>query len=135
MDEAVLLFDEICNLRHFKSTSMILFLNKNDLFREKIKTIPITISSGPKKRYEQFPGPYVKIGTPEAEFGHPDYEAAYTAAKDYFVQLFLRRNQQTNKEIYHHVTCATDTNNIKVVFNAAKDIILKDNLRGSGFMD
>jgi len=37
--------------------------------------------------------------------------------------------------VYHHVTCATDTSNIRVVFNACKDIILKDNLRGSGFMD
>jgi guanine nucleotide-binding protein G(i) subunit alpha len=135
MDEAVLLFDEMCNLRHFKNTSMILFLNKNDLFREKLKTIPVCVNSGPKKRYESFQGPYVKFGTADAEFGNPDFEAAYEAAKEFFLQLFLRRNQQINKEIYHHVTCATDTSNIKVVFNAAKDIILKDNLRGSGFMD
>jgi len=135
MDEAVLLFDEVCNLKYFKDTSMILFLNKNDLFREKLETIPVRIDSGPKKRYETFQGPFVKIGTPEGKQGSPEYEAAYTAAKDFFLQLFLRRNHSLNKEIYHHVTCATDTGNIKVVFNAAKDIILKSNLRGSGFMD
>jgi len=135
MDEAVLLFDEMCNLKHFKNTSMILFLNKNDLFREKLKTIPVRVDTGAKKRYESFQGPFVKIGTPEAELGNPSFEAAYEAARDFFLQLFLRRNQSINKEIYHHVTCATDTSNIKVVFNAAKDIILKDNLRGSGFMD
>jgi hypothetical protein len=135
MDEAVLLFDEICNSKFFKTTSMILFLNKNDLFREKLKTIPVRVDTGSKKRYENFNGPFVKIGSAEAELGNPSFEAAYDAARDYFLQLFLRRNQQMNKEIYHHVTCATDTSNIKVVFNAAKDIILKDNLRGSGFMD
>lgn len=135
MDEAVILFDEICNLKHFKNTSMILFLNKNDLFREKLKTIPVRVDSGPKKRYEEFKGPFVKVGTADAELGNPSYEAAYEAARDFFLQLFLKRNHQMNKEIYHHVTCATDTSNIKVVFNACKDIILKDNLRGSGFMD
>jgi hypothetical protein len=135
MDEAVILFDEVCNLKHFKNTSMILFLNKNDLFREKLKSIPVRVDSGLKQRYNDFQGPYVKPGGPQAEFGNPEYEAAYAAARDYFLNLFLRRNQQMNKEIYHHVTCATDTGNIKVVFNAAKDIILKDNLRGSGFMD
>ena len=135
MDEAVMLFDEMCNLKHFKTTSMILFLNKVDLFREKLKTIPVRIDNGPKKRYESFNGPFVKIGTPEAEFGNPSFEAAYDAAREFFLQLFLRRNQQVDKEIYHHITCATDTSNIKVVFNACKDIILKNNLRGSGFMD
>jgi len=37
MDEALNLFDEICNSRWFKKTSMILMLNKRDLFAEKIK--------------------------------------------------------------------------------------------------
>lgn len=37
MHEAIQLFDEICNSKWFKSTAMILFLNKCDLFREKIQ--------------------------------------------------------------------------------------------------
>lgn len=125
MDEAVLLFDEVCNLKHFRETSMILFLNKNDLFREKLKTVPVRLVDGPNKRYEDFKGPYVQIGTPQAEFGDPAYEAAYEAARDFFLQLFLRRNQQPNKEVYHHVTCATDTNNVKTVFSACRDTVLK----------
>ena len=36
MQEALNLFDEICNSRWFKRTSLILFLNKSDLFRLKI---------------------------------------------------------------------------------------------------
>jgi hypothetical protein len=135
MDEAVILFDEVCNLKHFRNTSMILFLNKNDLFREKLKKIPVRIVDGTNRRYEDFKGPYVNVGSPDAEFGNPSYEAAYEAARDYFLALFLRRNQQPQKEIYHHLTCATDTGNIRVVFNACKDIILKGNLRNSGFMD
>merc|ERR1712100_830153 len=37
------------------------------------------------------------------------------------------------EEIYHHLTCATDKENVSTVFNACKDIILKGNLKGSGF--
>jgi len=41
MDEALTLFDSICNSKWFSRTSIILFLNKTDLFREKLATSPI----------------------------------------------------------------------------------------------
>jgi hypothetical protein len=129
----VLLFDEICNLKHFKRTNMILFLNKRDLFREKLLTVPLRVDSGEHERYKDFGGPFVQPGTASAKEGTPEFEACYNAAKDYLLTLFLKRNKSGN-EIYHHVTCATDTNNVQVVFNACKDILLKTNLRGSGFM-
>ena len=37
------LFDSICNNKWFIDTSIILFLNKKDLFEEKIKRSPLTI--------------------------------------------------------------------------------------------
>jgi len=40
MVEALNLFDEICNYKMFKKTSMILFLNKRDLFAEKNSKSP-----------------------------------------------------------------------------------------------
>jgi len=39
MDEAVRLFEEVCNSQWFRKTSMILFLNKRDLFAEKVCTL------------------------------------------------------------------------------------------------
>jgi len=36
------LFDSICNNKWFTDTSIILFLNKKDLFQEKIKKSPLT---------------------------------------------------------------------------------------------
>lgn len=38
-----MLFDSICNNKFFIDTSIILFLNKKDLFAEKIKKSPLTI--------------------------------------------------------------------------------------------
>ena len=43
MTESLKLFDSICNNSWFKNASMILFLNKKDLFEEKIKWSPFSI--------------------------------------------------------------------------------------------
>ncbi|OQR87219.1 G-protein alpha subunit 1 [Achlya hypogyna] len=114
MIEAITLFDEIVNNRFFGNSAMILFLNKKDLFEEKIKKIDI-------KSVEVFK---------DFQGGLGDFEKGVT----YFLSKFLEMNRQPEKEIYHHVTCATDSQNVQVVFNACKDIILKQNIRGSGFM-
>ena len=37
MEESLLLFNEICNSRWFTDSSIILFLNKVDVFREKVR--------------------------------------------------------------------------------------------------
>lgn len=36
------------------------------------------------------------------------------------------------KEIYGHMTCATDTQNVKFVFDAVTDIIIKETLKDCG---
>ena len=43
MTEAITLFREICNNKTFEASSMILFLNKKDLFAEKINVVHIVI--------------------------------------------------------------------------------------------
>jgi len=134
MDESINLFDEICNSKWFKNTSMILFLNKKDLFREKLPEYPFRITDGPDNRFEDFEGPHCIPGTPSAVEGTKEFESCYNAAVTYCQKLFTARNNQA-KEIYHHTTCATDTSNVRVVFFSCKNIILKSSLRGSGFIE
>lgn len=43
MHESLKLFYSICNNKWFTDTSIILFLNKKDIFEEKIKKSPLTI--------------------------------------------------------------------------------------------
>ncbi|GAA6008796.1 hypothetical protein JCM10207_001727 [Rhodosporidiobolus poonsookiae] len=111
MQEALVLFDSICNSRWFVRTSIILFLNKIDLFREKLPRSPI------------------------ANF-FPDYTggADLQAACDYFSSRFVSLNQSSAKQIYTHFTCATDTNQIKFVLSAVNDIIIQVNLRDCGLL-
>mmetsp|Transcript_10752 Transcript_10752/g.27375 ORF Transcript_10752/g.27375 Transcript_10752/m.27375 type:complete len:356 (+) Transcript_10752:170-1237(+) len=114
MTDTLHLFDSICNSRWFQKTAMILFLNKRDLFARKVA----------KKLIREVPEWHDYQGKP---FDYDD-------GVNYFLQKFLEKNQQKNRDIYTHVTCATDTENVKIVFHATKDIILKFNLEASGFM-
>ena len=104
---------------------MILFLNKNDLFREKLKKVPFRVAG---VRYDDFAGPY-------AEDPSADFDECVKAAQQYMQDLFVARKRDKDREIYAHNTEATDTKQIHVVFNACKDIILRKNLVSSGFMD
>jgi len=56
----------------------------------------------------------------------PDYSGAntYDEASQYIEDQFLALNDNPKKLIYTHKTCATDTDNITVVFRAVQDIIL-----------
>ena len=45
---------------------------------------------------------------------------------------FLKKNKAQGRPIYAHVTCATDTSNVKFVFNAVIGMILEQNLNAMG---
>ncbi|CBY13077.1 unnamed protein product [Oikopleura dioica] len=110
MHESMKLFDSICNNKWFTDTSIILFLNKKDLFEKKISKSPLTIC---------FPD-YT---------GQDTYEQAAAYIQMQFEDLNKRKE---SKEIYTHFTCATDTNNIQFVFDAVTDVIIKNNLKDCG---
>jgi GTPase SAR1 family protein len=112
--EALTLFGDICNSDWFLDTSMILFLNKSDLFREKIQR--------------------VSIGEFMSDYSGPDKN--YEAGLDFLRQKFLhqkhREDGSESSAIYTHVTCATDTKQVNVVFNAVKDIVIQHDLQYAG---
>eukprot|EP00761_Pharyngomonas_kirbyi_P014571 gb/GECH01014601.1/.p1 GENE.gb/GECH01014601.1/~~gb/GECH01014601.1/.p1 ORF type:complete len:359 (+),score=84.59 gb/GECH01014601.1/:1-1077(+) len=108
MRESLVLFDEICNSRYFKSTSVILFLNKSDLFKKKIQHTDL------------------KVCFSEYEGG-----CNYDAAIEFLEQKFRELDKSNQREIYTHVTCATDTDNIKKVFDDVKSILLHSILESS----
>lgn len=110
MEEALELFEEILNSEWFEKTSMILFLNKKDLFAEKIQKVPL-------KEYLT------------------DYRGANTYEETTeYIKLLFESKKEGEKDIYTHMTCATDTNNIFSVFNAVKDIIIKEAFTKVGLM-
>ncbi|KAI9304471.1 G protein alpha subunit [Cunninghamella echinulata] len=108
MMESLVLFESVINSRWFLRTSIILFLNKIDVFKSKLAKVPL-------ERY------------------FPDYGGGQDANKA--AKYVLWRFSQTNRaklNIYPHVTQATDTSNIRLVFKAIKDTILQNALKDSG---
>ncbi|KAG5282153.1 hypothetical protein AALO_G00052800 [Alosa alosa] len=84
MHESLHLFNSICNHRFFATTSIVLFLNKKDLFEEKIKKVHLSIC-------------------------FPDYDGPNTFddASNYIKQQFQDLNMKKGvKEIYAHLTCS-----------------------------
>jgi len=111
MDEAVTLFEQICNHQSFIKTSMILFLNKRDLFGMKLE-----------KDKREHP---LTVWDPEAKTGH-DYDECIR----YIIAKFVALNKDpANRQVYCHATCATDTSNVSFVMDSVFDVVLKDNLR------
>lgn len=112
MTESLKLFDSICNNKWFMQTSIILFLNKKDLFAIKIKTSPLTIC------FPEYTGPNT-----------------YEDAGAYIKMQFEKLNQRKElKDVYSHFTCATDTNNIELVLESVADVIIKSNLHDCGLL-
>lgn len=111
MHESIMLFDTLLNSKWFQNTPFILFLNKTDIFEEKVKRVPI------RKYFPDYQG---RVGDAEAGL-------------KYFEKIFLSLNR-SNKPIYVKRTCATDTQTMKFVLSAVTDLIIQQNLKKSGII-
>lgn len=112
MSEAIELFRSISNNRAFANTSIMLFLNKKDIFAEKINYSDIASQNA----FSDYAGP-----------AH-DFDAGV----EYFIQKFkdCLIDDEFN-DSFIHVTCATDTNNMEFVLESTRMIIMQDSLRKS----
>jgi len=112
MQESEKLFGEMLNNVFFRDTPFIVFFNKDDLFREKLKTASLTIA------YKEYTG-------------SQDYDEALAFIKFRF--LSLNKSNNLGREIYAYQTTATDTNLVKNLFNTIQEIILAKILQSTGF--
>ncbi|KAK2744167.1 Guanine nucleotide-binding protein alpha-2 subunit [Myotisia sp. PD_48] len=110
MMESLVLFDSVVNSRWFMRTSIVLFLNKVDLFRQKLGRSPMC-------KY------------------FPDYSGGndVNRAAKYLLWRFNQVNR-AHLNLYPHLTQATDTSNIRLVFAAVKETILQNALIDSGIL-
>jgi guanine nucleotide-binding protein subunit alpha len=108
MHEALMLFESISNSKYFEKSALILFLNKIDLFSEKI-------AGGMSPINKVF----------------PDYTGAPTdieAGKEFFAKKFRNLVRNARTEVYVHYTNATDTNLLKITMTSVQDMIVQRNL-------
>jgi len=102
MAESLSLFEGLINLPWFRQAPIILFLNKRDIFMSKIQRIDL--------------GTYFPQYT-----GGLDFEAGV----EFIRAEYNRRNANPSKQIYCHVTDATNTENIAFVWRATQHIMIQ----------
>ncbi|XP_026881185.2 guanine nucleotide-binding protein subunit alpha-11-like [Electrophorus electricus] len=109
MEESLALFKTTLTYPWFDETSIILFLNKTDLLIEKIS----------KSHLEDY---FPKYNGPKKD--------ADTAMK-FIRHMYEEQNTKLStdcKRMYSHLTCATDTENIRKIFVDVKDTIMRIHL-------
>lgn len=72
------------------------------------------------------------LASPAPNLVSPAGPNTFTEAVAHIQAQYESKNKSAHKEIYTHITCATDTNNIQFVFDAVTDVIIAKNLRGCG---
>ncbi|CAD5213209.1 unnamed protein product [Bursaphelenchus okinawaensis] len=109
------LFKRIVNNPCFgKKTAIILFLNKVDVFRERLNVFPLTVC------FKSYSGPNT-------------FESSANFVTDRFMTVVPAEIQE-KRPVYTHYTNATDTRNIDRVFDSCIDVVFKLSMEKVGFL-
>ncbi|KAI9454674.1 G-protein alpha subunit [Lactarius psammicola] len=108
MAESLVLFESVVNSRWFLHTSIVLFLNKIDVFKTKLPKVPLD------KYFPEYTG-----------------GADVNKGTKYILWRFMQANR-ARLNVYPHITQATDTTNVRLVFATVKETLLQNALKESG---
>ncbi|KAI9184558.1 Guanine nucleotide-binding protein subunit alpha-13 [Blastocladiella emersonii ATCC 22665] len=106
LQEGLAVFEQVANHPLMTRTGFIVFLNKIDVFKDKLERSPI------KRTFPDYTGD----------------EGSYEGGCEFFGRKFLLLNRAEDRKMYVHFTWATQTSQIKVVLNTVQKIIIKINL-------
>jgi len=113
MEEAIELFSTICSNRDFEGIPVLLFLNKKDIFADKIFRS--------------------RIDAQPAFSDYPGRPGNFEHGCQYFEQIFQSKwDAQKTKELFVHITNALDQSNMRFVMNCIKWVVMNHNLEASG---
>ncbi|GAA5871252.1 hypothetical protein JCM16303_000695 [Sporobolomyces ruberrimus] len=109
--EATTLWSSIANSRWFSRTNVILFLNKIDLFKQKLPVYPLA------DYLTEYKGPN-----------------DFASTSSYLVNTFGALYSNPSKELIVHLTCATDAAQVRPVLAAIQDQIVASNILAAGML-
>jgi len=110
MVDALNLFKSVVEEKMLQSSSLVLFLNKRDLFAEEIKRFPITESPA---------------------LAHYEGDGSYEDCCGFIRKTFDECVADT-RNVTIHVTCATDRTNVRIVFESVREHVLNASLEAAG---
>ena len=149
MYESLNVFEKCVNMKYFDKSALILILNKDDLFREKLKNnIPLSVCFS-----EEAGWPYqdeywidnenetTKTNTDtnltdnnnnNTTAMNEDFEIYHRKCTDFIFGLFSKRIHTNRKQIWRHVTNATQNTIVEKVFVHVQTILIHNNMASSG---
>ncbi|XP_071549528.1 guanine nucleotide-binding protein G(s) subunit alpha-like [Panulirus ornatus] len=143
LQESINIFKSVWHSRFLRSSGFIVFLNKQDILREKVVDARKSIG-------DHFPD-YVdyKLESKDRVSGEDEeYVRTRCFIRDKFIEISKQavarperklspgfnalEEEETARECYCHFTTATDTNNVKLVFDDVHNMIIMWNLHEIG---
>ncbi|ETO27712.1 hypothetical protein RFI_09420 [Reticulomyxa filosa] len=158
MIESIILFNELVNNKWFKTTEVILFLNKDDLFRERLlQGVPLSVCFNHSNVNENFdwtgeiwngynyndPIPNNLIsqetGKPltDSQWFIVCYKQAITFIQRQYAKCCGKNKTASTvsqERLYTHVTNATSKDNVQKVFWDVQNIVIASNLKQGGLI-
>ncbi|GAA5966414.1 hypothetical protein JCM21900_006177 [Sporobolomyces salmonicolor] len=114
LTETLMLWESISSSPWFRKTSLVLFLNKIDLFAQKIES-----GSEPLQKYlPEYNGDPLNVD----------------AAKAFMLNRFRGAFNHRERSLFCHFTCATDTTSTRVVLTAVMEAVLTSRLTQAGLL-
>lgn len=149
LEESCKVFETLINYKYLKDVEFILFLNKHDLLKEKIRKVnirnycsdftgnPNSLPDVENYMIKKFSS--LKHSTPISNNhasirNKDDFHSIYpnnynTINRNNNRSIVSTRNNQDDKAIYSHFTTAIDTNNIKTIFEMVRLMIFEKNCK------
>ena len=124
MVDALALFEETVSNKKLEGMQFILFLNKKDLFANKISRIPITDCPA-FADFDQFDDPATIHSDPH------DFEQTTSFIKAKFEAVYkppIPPNGTAAPSLYTHIVCARDRQSMDEMFQSIKCKIISNNL-------
>ena len=95
----------------FATTPLVLFLNKCDLFADKLRRVPLNVL------YPKYSG-----------------SNSYQSACEFLCREFVKRRANSNKVIHIHVVSAIQVDLIKTAMDSVKTMIIEQSLQQAGLL-
>ncbi|TFK21077.1 G-alpha-domain-containing protein [Coprinopsis marcescibilis] len=117
LEDSFLLWRTICSSKLLTGTSLILFMNKCDLLKRKLKN-------------------GVRVKTYLPSFGDRPNDAGTVVKylKEKFRDIVKTNAPEGGRVAYYYATSVTDTKTTFVTLQAVKDVILRDHLKSADFV-
>jgi len=124
MDEALTIWKDIVEKKIFLDKALILFLNKRDLFEQKIKTRPLSVTF-----------PDFKVDVSKVKANATEDEKFFNELNQSLQYILTKfKNVCPGRKVMAHFTTATDTNLVKKIFLDVQRVVIEKSFELAGLV-